>query len=220
MALQTIFDKIYSDPRVINEYARIEKKDATSSEGYATHDLSHINRVIGYSEKVAKLLGLDCEKISEIKIAALLHDVGCASGGKGGHAARSYEWAKECLSQFEIDKDVQNSILAAIKEHSGNATGLCGKIITFADKIDINKDRILPLGLTIDGNKEYAHLLSVDISIENNYLLVNFVSDGKLNFKAMNEYYFTDKVFEAIEDLATYFNLLYSVFIDGKNLRK
>jgi HD superfamily phosphodiesterase len=214
MYLQSLYEQIYSDQRVIGVYNSIAEKEKTFSEAYATHDLSHVKRVINNCGKITRLLGLNNEKIAEVKIAALLHDIGCATGGKGGHAERSYKWAKNYLRKIDLTCEVRSSILTAIREHSGNGNNLCGKILAFADKIDINADRISQRGLLINGNRQYANLKQVDFYI-NNRLVVKFASNGHINIEEINNYYFTKKVMESIQDLANYFNLSHDVFIDG-----
>jgi HD superfamily phosphohydrolase YqeK len=230
------FEKVYADKTVIDLYDRIKQKEKTSAFAYAAHDLTHVNRVIKNCEDVAKLLKIDGKKINEIKVAALLHDIGCAFGDKHGHAERSYIWAKEYLNNTNDkdtdddkatddnkntkDKDTddyaKDEILKAIREHSGLGSGVYGKILAFADKIDVCLDRLLPAGLLIDNCKEYAHLLSYIVEIEDGKLVVKYTSDGNLNYESMKDYYFTKKLFDTIADLANYFNLGFAVIIDGK----
>ena len=217
MSLQNLYEKIRADKRVIDEYGNIKENEKTSKFAFATHDLSHINRVINNCEKLSKLLKLDGEKIAEIKIAALLHDIGCASGGKGGHAERSYIWVKKYFEDVTIKDNVRDSILLAIKQHSGIADDLVGKILAVADKVDICKERILPLGLLMEGNKEYSHLLSVDFDVREQSLIVQFTSNKKINMRAINDYYFTKKVFDVIHDLAKCLELTTIILIDDKN---
>jgi HD superfamily phosphodiesterase len=214
MYLQNLYEQIYSDQRIIGMYNSIAEKEKTFSKAYATHDLSHVNRVINNCGRIMRLLRLNNERVAEVKIAALLHDIGCVTGGKGGHAERSYKWSKNYLKNIDLTCEVRTSILTAIREHSGNGNDLCGKILAFADKIDINADRISQRGLLINGNRQYAHLKPVDFDI-NDSLIVKFTSNGKINIEEVNSYYFTKKVMESIQDLANYFNLPHDVFIDG-----
>jgi len=201
MSLQNLYTQMTNDPRIIKEYQIVTENERHG--GYATHDLSHINRVIDYCEKIAKLLKLSDEDIAGIKIAALLHDIGNAQSGKGGHAERSYEWAKDYINDEKI--------LRAIREHSGEGSDIYGKILAFADKIDICDKRILPEGLQIPGNRQYAHIKSVDFDIKDNKLTVDFKSDGQIDIDEMKEYYFTEKVFQSIKSLADFLDLDYKI---------
>ena len=199
MSLQNLYAQMINDPTIISKYQIIAENEEQG--GYATHDLSHINRVINYCEKIAQLLKLNDEDIAGIKIAALLHDIGNALGGKGGHAERSYEWAKDYL------KHKDERILSAIRAHSGDGSDIYGKILAFADKVDICDKRILPQGLQIPGNRQYAHILSTDFDIKDNKLTVNFKTDGQIDIDEMQAYYFTEKVFQSIESLADFLAL-------------
>ena len=204
MSLQNLYKQLTANPIISNKYQLIAENEKQG--GYATHDLSHINRVINYCEKIAKLLNLSDEDIAGIKIAALLHDIGNAQGGKGGHAERSHIWAKNYIDNEKI--------LLAIKEHSGEGSDVYGKILAFADKIDICKERILPEGLLIVGNRQYAHILSVDFYINKNKLTVDFKTDGQIDIDEMQEYYFTEKVFQSIKSLTSFFDLDYEILIN------
>jgi len=221
MNLKNLLKNMYADPAIHNEYARVTEKEKTPGH-YATHDMTHVNRVIGYSEQVARQLRLPEEDILAIKITALLHDIGCSSGfkGKGGHAERSFEWSTGYLQDKNINVDVRAKILTAIKEHSDNPTTLYGKVLMFADKIDLCEERILPEGLLVAGNRQYANIQSVDFGIENKSLEVTFKTNGNLDIDEMNKYYFTRKMLQSVEDLAVHFGLQHAVSLDGQAMQK
>ena len=142
IGLQSIFTQMLNDAEIIETYSRIAKKEAVDG-GYATHDLSHVTRVINNCEKIAQLLGMSGDDNVVIKIAALLHDIGCVSGSKGGHSERSAQWTEKYLSNKGLHQDTISKIVTAISEHSSNAKSVHGKILLFSDKIDINEKRIL-----------------------------------------------------------------------------
>ena len=214
--MQNLYEQMVNDPAIIEAYALIAKKEKLSGpDNYASHDINHINRVICYCAKIATLLGLDSDNIAGIKIAALLHDIGCESRSKAEHAKRSYEWAKNYLTTKKINTAKQEAILTAIKEHSEGANSIYGKILTFADKIDICDKRILPQGRLLAGNRQYAHIIFCDFNIKAEKLTVQFQTDGKIDLDEMNEYYFTKKVYRSIKDLAAIFGLNHEILIDG-----
>jgi len=206
-----MFAQMSTDIEIIEAYSLIASKEA--SEGYATHDMNHVNRVIDNCVKVSRLLGVNENDISAIKIAALLHDIGCLSGGKKDHAERSAQWAKKYLQNKNIPEPALIKITAAISEHSNDAKSEYGKILLFSDKIDICGERILPKGLTLVGNRQYRHIKSVGITIKNDILTVDFLTDNKINIAEMNEYYFTNKVYQGIADLACHFGLNHEIQI-------
>jgi HD superfamily phosphohydrolase YqeK len=200
---QEMFLTLITNPEILNTYKNVV-------DDMATHDLGHVKRVIMHAERLAYALGLDVEKVFQIKIAALLHDVGCGSTGKGGHAERSYLWVKARLPE------VNNAILTAIREHSEGAKTLFGKILTVADKLDICRERILPFGMTVVGNRQYGHLVSVEYQIDMaaKTFRIQFKSDGRININEMTEYYFTAKLIDAVKSLASEFNLSSQILVD------
>ncbi|MCL2353666.1 MAG: HD domain-containing protein [Defluviitaleaceae bacterium] len=212
-----ILNKMLSDIKIIDAYSTIAKKEISLGE-YTRHDFGHVKRVMNNCEKIAQLLRFNHEDAEAIKIAALLHDIGCLSGGKDGHAERSAEWASVYLQDKGLSQAQIAKIIIAISEHSGRAESVYGKILVFADKIDITAERLLPNGLLIAGNRQYGHIKAVDFTIQNQTLKVNFISDGKIDIIEMNEYYFTKKVYQSIADLSLCFGLSYKIMIDGAEL--
>lgn len=216
MNLQQVYQALINDEKIKNAYQIIEEKEMTSTllADTGSHSIGHINNVIKYSEKIAKLLNFSDEELAAVKICALLHDIGNVNGPKVGHAERSYQLSQEYLNQFEIKPAIKAEILNAIKYHSEGYDSKIGVIVAFADKIDICKDRILPMGYQAVGPRQYIHLLAVDFKVINNCLMIAYTSDGNLNKEEMSQYSFTHKVFKMIERLAEYFNLEYQVLLD------
>ena len=70
--------------------------------------------------------------------------------------------------------------------------------------------------ILVIGNRQYYHIEDILVNIDNNRLTVNFISDGNINSKEINEYYFTAKVFKAIEKFASKLNLEYLILMDDK----
>jgi ubiquinone/menaquinone biosynthesis C-methylase UbiE len=202
-----------TDTVIINEYARVTEREKLPGH-YATHDLSHVKRVINHSEKITRLLGLNDEDTAGVKIAALLHDIGYANGDRDGHHERSYEWTKSYLQYKDFKDEVRDKILTAIKEHREGTGSIYGKILFFADKIDICTERILPEGLKIRGNRQYANIKSVDFGIKDGKLTVAFNTNGNIDMDEMNNYYYTRKVFKSVQDIADYFGLSHKILFD------
>jgi len=202
-----------NDMEIIEAYSLIAS--AEDIEGYATHDINHVNRVINNCIAISRLLAISEDDAAAIKIAALLHDIGCVNGEKEGHAKRSAEWAKRYLQDKNMPQPDIDKIIIAVGEHSGDAKSTFGKILLFADKIDICAERILPRGLKLVGNRQYGHIMAVEIAIENEELTIDFLTDGEIDIAEMNEYYFTVKVFQGIADLARHFGLSHKIMFDG-----
>lgn len=216
ITLKEIYDFLNSNDEIIKIYNEIEKKEIRDG-GWAFHNLEHVKNVSKIAEKILADLNFDEEAIYKCKIACLLHDVG-ALQGKDGHTERSYEFAKKLFEEKNwIFKDSE-IILEAIKNHSAGfeTNNIIALAIILADKLDIKKTRISEAGKKVKGNRQYAHIEDIIISIENNLLSINFITDGKMIIEEVNQYYFTEKVFKAIEAFSKKLNLEYSIFMDNK----
>lgn len=211
-----IYEKIIIDKKIIDRYENIRKfEDKTG--GWAYHDLNHIKRVEKIIDNVLNKLDFNEEFIYKEKIACILHDTG-AILGKENHAYRSYLFAKDYFINNDIKFDDINLILDAIRNHSDGfeTDNLYGIILIFADKLDMAKGRLSYYGKKVKGNKEYSHVNDIDITIENNNLKINFITDGEVNLKEINEYYFTKKIFKGVESFSNKLDLKYIMLIDNK----
>lgn len=213
--IEQIYQKILNDNSIKSLYSEIEITE-DREKSWAYHNFAHVLNVINIVEKI--LLSIDCDQelISKAKIACLLHDVG-ALQGKNNHAYRSYEYAQNYFKNNNVTFDGIEDVLEAIKIHSDgfDTENLIALALILADKLDIKKSRISKEGMKIVGNREYAHIEDIIISINNRCLSINFVTDGNINMKEVNEFYFTKKVFKAIESFSKKANLNFVVLMDN-----
>ena len=79
----------------------------------------------------------------------------------------------------------------------------------------MTKERISASGKKVKGNKEYSHVNDIDITIENNILKIDFITDGKVNLNEINEYYFTKKIFKGVESFSNKLDLKYIMLMDN-----
>lgn len=216
VTLKEIYDFLNSNEEILEIYSEIEKKEANGG-GWAFHNLEHVKNVSKIAEKILSDLNFDEESIYKCKIACLLHDVG-ALQGKEGHTERSYEYAKKLFEDKKwIFKDSE-IILEAIRNHSAgfDTDNIIALAIILADKLDIKKTRISEAGKQVEGNRQYGHMEDVLISIENNIFSINFITDGKMDLEEVTNYYFTKKVFKAIEAFSKKLTLEYRILMDNK----
>ena len=210
------FSKIQNDATIVTIYKKIhEYEDAEG--GYAYHDYNHVNNVANYCENILKSLKYDDDFISEAKIAAILHDTGCIEG-KENHAYRSYEYAKKYFEENNIPLKNKDLVLDAIKNHSEGfiTDNIIQLVIILADKIDIKKSRISKAGKKVEGNRQYQYIEDIQFKITDNKLYINFICDEKINLAELNDYYFTKKVFKAIQAFANKLNLSPKLYINNK----
>lgn len=213
--VEEIYNKILNDKSIRTIYNEIEITE-DKEKGCAYHNYDHILNVLEIVENT--LLSMNCNQnfIAKAKIACLLHDVG-ALQGKDNHAYRSYEYAKNYFKNNNIIFDDIEDVLEAIKIHSDgfDTNNLIALALIFADKLDIKKTRISMEGKNIIGNRQYAHIEDIIVNIDHGYLIINFITDGEINIKELNEYYFTKKVFKAIESFSKKTNLNWKILMDN-----
>jgi len=109
-------------------------------------------------------------------------------------------------------------VLETILVHSDgfDTTNILALVLILADKLYIKKSRISDEGKKIIGNRKYGHIEDIYLNIDNQMLKINFVTDGNIDLKEVNEYYFTKKVFKAIESFSNKLNLNFLILLDDK----
>lgn len=211
-----IYDYLSSNDSILKIYIEIEKTEIRDG-GWAFHNYEHVKNVSKIAEKILTDLNFNQETIYQCKLACLLHDVG-ALQGKEEHAQRSFEYARKLFEDKNWIFEGSDSVLDAIKNHSSGfeTNNIIALSIILADKLDIKKTRISEEGKKIEGNRQYAHIEDIIINIQNDTLTINFITDGKIIMKEVNHYYFTDKVFKAIEAFSKKLNLKHYILMDDK----
>lgn len=218
--MKELYEKIKNDANILSIYNNIhiyEDKEA----GWAYHDYNHVLNVSNLAEKILKMFDFDMDFIYAAKIAALLHDTG-ALQGKDNHAFRSFEFAKKYFSDNNIDFEHKDAVLEAIKIHSDGfeTNNMLALAIILSDKLDVKYTRVAEAGKNVEGNRQYMNIADIDIYIENNKLTVNFITNGKLDLNEFLEYYFTKKIFKAVDSFSIKINKQYMVMIDEHDVNK
>jgi len=142
------------------------------------HGKYHADFVMKITECILQELNFDENTIELGKIAALFHDIGCIDGNKN-HAQRSSEMCVKFLNQTELSPQDKNIIIQAVFDHSNgdNISSPVGAALLIADKIDISKDRNLPLFLDGRWNDWLEILCSTektDILISDNDITIKY----------------------------------------------
>lgn len=213
--LVELYNNLLNDKNITNIYNNIGLKEDENG-NMAYHNYNHILNVTNLVETILSKLNYDNDFIIKAKIACLFHDVG-ALQGKEGHALRSYEFTKKYFQDNNINFDDMELVLEAIKIHSDgfDTDNIIALALILADKLDIKKTRISASGKNVYGNRQYSHIEDIIINIDNNYLSINFITDNKENKEELEEYYFTKKVFKAIDSFSKKLNLDYEVFLNN-----
>lgn len=201
-----MFEKIKNDPYIHECYANGDNPN--SKDGFwVYHGLRHVDNVVEMVEKILIQLDYDKEYIENAKIAALLHDMGY-NGVKKDHDIRSCEMARKYFEKHNIKLKYQAEILDAIKSHreSFDSKNIMAIVLILADKIDIRKNRLAPQGYDIVGLRQFRYIKDIIILKNNNNLLVQFKIEEECDKEELESWYFIEKVFNAIESFAAYFN--------------
>lgn len=209
------FEKILNDKEIVSLYAKIHEYEVAEG-GHAHHDYNHVLNVANYCEKILKALNFDDDFVCEAKIAALLHDTG-ALQGKENHSQRSFEFAKKYFEENNIQLKNKNLVLEAIKNHSDgfDTDNVIQLVLILADKIDLKKSRVSVAGKQVPGIRQFQYVDDIQFEITNGAFHINFVCDEKLDLEELNNYYFTKKVFKAIQSFSNKLALTPQVCING-----
>ena len=211
----SMYEFISNDKDLLEIYNQIDSLEC-SRNLWAHHGLSHIRNVVNIVENV--LVQLDCDKeLMDVTMAtAFLHDLGCLYGKKD-HAKNGYEIVKKYFADKNINSKYNNDILMSIKYHS-NFRYLKTPIVTilrFADKLDTTKERLAYLGYNIKGIRQYQYIEKIDVKI-NDKLIINFLTDSRINKQEIEKFYFIKKIFRAIDEFANYIEKPYVVLFNNK----
>ena len=211
-----VYNYLTSNEDILEIYKQIEENEIKNG-GRAFHNYEHVKNVTKIAEKILKDLEFDENTIYKCKIACFLHDIGSIKG-KEGHAQRSFEYAKKIFEEKNWIFEDSDNVLEAINIHSSGfeTSNIIALAIILADKLDIKKNRISEKGKKVEGNRQYSHIDDIVINIKNRELIINFITDGNIIMPEIDNYYFTAKVFKAIEAFSNKLNLKYLVLMDNK----
>lgn len=213
--IEEIYNKMLKDNEIKDIYNEVEEYEINTG-GWCYHNYDHVMNVTEMVIYILKELNFNEEDVAKGKIACLLHDTG-AILGKDNHTYRSYTYAKEYFKKNNINfKDI-DLVLEAIKDHSNNfdTDNIYTLALILSDKLDTKSNRVTEVGKTILGNRQYTHIKDIKISIKNNLLSINYITDKNIDIKELNEFYFTKKVFNAIKSFSNKMNLNYKVYINN-----
>lgn len=210
-----VYDFLINNEKILDIYSKIECREAAGG-GWAFHNFVHVMNVSSLAEKILTDLNFDSDMIYKCKIACLLHDVG-ALEKKDGHAFRSYQYSLNLFRDNNWIFPDMDIVLDAIREHSDGffSDSILTLSIILADKLDVKRSRISPLGMEVVGNRQYSHIDDIDINICDGVLSINFITDGNIDIDEVNNYYFTLKIFKAIDAFSKKVGLSYIVLLDG-----
>ena len=178
--------------------------------------MGHIKRVMNYVRVILEGIGCDEHTVELGQISAYLHDIG-AIMGKIGHAERSANFVHNYLKRIGMSNEDIHIIEHAIRNHSQgtNLESVVGAALTFADKIDMNRNRMMRF---INGNyfhENVKHILDIALDVNQQNIIVNILTDGKFDYNSLIDY---PKMIIKPTEMAEYLNRKCLFMIDGKEL--
>ncbi len=215
-----MYEKILKDDKIIELYKNIDDYE-DKNKGWAHHNLTHAINVATMIESILKQLEYNNEFIDEAKVAALLHDIGCIKG-KDHHAERSAIMAKKYLNNNQIKLKYEDEVIEAIKYHSAgfeekNIMTLC---LIFCDKLDIKKSRVGKEGYNIIGMRQFQYINNIKIKINDKNVKVDFIIGDGVDLKELENFYFINKVFNAINSFSNIIKRKALIKINNKIWKK
>lgn len=178
------------------------------------HGMGHITRVMNYVGTI--LTGINCDEhtIELGKIAAYLHDIG-AIMGKQEHAERSALFVNNYLTKLNMNEEDKELIVNAIKNHSKGSETKIGAALTFADKIDMQKSRMMRFKENNYFHDNIKHMLDVELNVDNENITVNIITDGMFDYNSLKDY---SKMIIKPTEMSKYLNRNCIFQIDNKEI--
>ena len=178
------------------------------------HGMGHIKRVMNYVKTI--LTGIKCDEhtIELGQISAYLHDIG-AIMGKQGHAERSAEFVNNYLAKLNMNENDKELIVNAIKNHSKGSETYIGAALTFADKIDMQKSRMIRFKKDNYFHQNIKHMLDVQLTVDEKNIIVNIITDGMFDYNSLKDY---SKMITKPIEMSKFLNKNCIFQIDGKKI--
>lgn len=211
-----IYERLLCNEDYLNIVKKIENiRFITDGKWDWEHGLGHYKRVANYVKSILSQLGSDKRTIELGMTAAFLHDMGLYKGNKVDHALESSRIFKRYLNPADFKKDELMILEQAIKDHSNgyNIQTLIGLSLVLADKLDITFHRTKDSSIQDKMNKEVQKIKRVDVKINNNYLIVNYLTDEDFDRRILKDW---NKSVLIPEKVAQYLNREYMFMINGK----
>ena len=205
-----MLEKIFKDKEIESIINNVNNVIVINNCG--CHGMGHVTRVMNYVEILLTGIGADTHTIELGKVSAYLHDIGAVMG-KNGHAERSAEFVDKYLTRLGICEEDKNMIVSAIREHSNGVETYIGAALTFADKIDMQKERMLRFKEDNYFHDNIKHILNVELAIDEKNITVNIVTDGFFDYNSLNDY---SKMITKPKEMAKYLQRNCIFTIDNK----
>ena len=174
------FHNLYADKKlneIINTVNEVNKNTFMTC-----HGKYHVEFVIKTIEYILQSFHFNEEAIELGKIAGLFHDIGCISGKKD-HAKTSSEMCIQFLDKTNLTNKNKDIIIQAVSDLSNgnNISSTAGAALLIADKINVSKDRVLPLGYNDRWHRNLCEIEEMGITVSDNIITINYITTDKFS---------------------------------------
>ena len=218
-----LYEKLLDEEYVVNLYKGIENNRRIP----ISHGFHHINNVLNYCKKLAKIFNLNDQEKEELFTSAVMHDVAQAFL-QPNHAYNGAVIVKEMLENNEsIDPKYIKSkidierVCNIIKNHGGKKReeydDVLSCLLILADKLDITKDRLKPRYKEFEFLWFMENIEKVDIKLEGNVLKIIIITNEKIPFLELNKKGGLDKLLKILDLFDERFNLNHEIVMRFSN---
>lgn len=132
---------------------------------------------------------------------------------------RSRIFAEKYFAENNIKPAYQNKILNAIEEHSNgfDSDELMTLVLIISDKLDITNERLAKEGYKVPGMRQLQFINSVEVSFQDEFFVVDFFMDEKLDLLELQDFYFIKKVLKAIKAFSRKINHHFILKLNGEH---
>lgn len=183
-----LYDKLLGNKMFLDTVKKIENiKFIIDGKWDWDHGLGHYKRVAEYVKTILLQLGANERTVDLGMIATLLHDIGLSKGDKIDHAVESSKIFINFIDKSDITHDEEDTLRQAILDHSkgNNIQSLIGLSLVLADKLDVTYHRTKNSSIQDKMNKEIQKIQSVDISITDKNLIVQYTTDDNFDINIL-----------------------------------
>lgn len=186
-----LYDKLLGNKMFLDTVKKIENiKFIIDGKWDWDHGLGHYKRVAEYVKTILLQLGANERTVDLGMTATLLHDIGLSKGDKIDHAVESSKIFINFIDKSDITHDEEDTLRQAILDHSkgNNIQSLIGLSLVLADKLDVTYHRTKNSSIQDKMNKEIQKIQSVDISITDKNLIVQYTTDDNFDINILKDW--------------------------------
>lgn len=88
--------------------------------------------------------------------------------------------------------------------------------LIISDKLDITNERLAKEGYKVPGMRQLQFINSIKVSFQDEFFIVNFITDEKFDLLELQDFYFMKKVLKSIEAFSQKIDHNYVIKLNGQ----